>query len=581
MVKVRNIIIVVVIVAIVGFGTFMVMNLLKKEPSNNSFSINYYKFYSNNKFGVLDKNGKVVIDATYSDIIIPNPEKDVFFVSSSGEDTKTGDINYIIINKNNEKIFQNFTDVEPLLLVGVNDAYPYEKQVLKYEEDGKYGLVSYDGKIVTKAIYDELTCMEYKEGEFLVKKSDKYGVINVSGKSKIDTKYDVIMSDQFSTDDNGYDDSGYIVAIETNKDIFYGYVNSKGKLLTKIEYDDIKRIIEIKDKNNAYLIALKSGKYGVVQNDKEIISFNYQDIQYDEDSNLLIVKRNSNYGVLDMSGRTILPINYTSVDIEGIYIIATQKDKSKVKFDYSGVQVKNDKYKLVEQVAGTDYYTCQNNNYLYGVLDKDFNVLIPTNYDYIEYMFNDYFMVRNKDGKYGLINSKNQTLIDFKYDVMENIKDSKLVRTLDVKTNDSYIFDENLKLIFEGVDSSIMPGDGFIKVYCESGIRYFDLVGKEISGKEAYPNNALVSFEENGKWGFKDRAGNVVVEPIYDRVTEFNTLGFAGIKIGEKWGSIDFNGNVVVEPKYFIDDTDGDPDFLGIYYRTYFGNSEPVYTDMQ
>ena len=578
--KVRNVIIVLVIVAIVVFGAFKVIELLKKEPSSNSFAINYYKFYSDNKFGVLDKNGNVVIDATYSDIIIPNPEKDVFFVSSNGNDAKTGDISYTIVNKDNETIFQNFTDVEPLLLVGVSDAYPYEKRVLKYEENGKYGLVSYDGKIITKAIYDEITSMDYKENEFLVKKSDKYGVIDEAGKTKIDTKYDVIMSDQFSTDENGYSDAGYVVAIETSKNISYGYVNSKGQLLTKMEYDDIKRIIEIKDKNNAYLIALKGGKYGVMQNDKEIISFNYQDIQYDETSNLLIVKRNQNYGVLDMSGKTILPINYSTVDIEGIYIIATQKDKSAVKFDYSGVQIKDNKYKLIEQVDGTDYYTCQSNNYLYGILDKDFNVLTPTSYDYIEYMFNDYFMARNKDGKYGLINNKNQTLIDFKYDVMQNIKDSKLVQTLDVKNNETYIFDENLKLIFQGVDSTVVMGDSFIKVYCESGVKYFDLVGKEISSKDAYPNNELVSLEENGKWGFEDRAGNVVVEPIYDRVTEFNELGFAGIKIGEKWGSIDLDGNVVVEPKYFIDDTDGDPDFLGIYYRTYFGYSEPVYTDM-
>jgi len=390
MVRVRNIIIIVVIVAILGFGAFMIMNLLKKEPSNNSFLINYYKYYSNNKYGVLDKKGNVVIDATYSDIIIPNPEKDVFFVSSSGEDSKTGDISYNIVNKNNEKIFQNFSDVEPLLLVGVNDAYPYEKHVLKYEENGKYGLVSYDEKIVTKAIYDELTCMDYKEGEFLVKKSDKYGVIDEAGKSKIDTKYDTIISDQFSTDDSGYNDAGYIVAIEGNKDVFYGYVNSKGKLLTKIEYDDIKRIIEIKDKNNAYLIALKSGKYGVLQNDKEIISFNYQDIQYDEDSNLLIVKRNSSYGVLDMSGKTILPINYTSVDIEGIYIIATQKDKTQVKFDYSGVEIKDNKYKLIEQVDGTDYYTCQNKNDIYVALDIHFNILRPKYYLYIEYILNYY-----------------------------------------------------------------------------------------------------------------------------------------------------------------------------------------------
>ena len=188
--KVRNVIIVLVAVAIVVFGVFKIMGLFKKEVSNDQFVINYYKFYSNNKFGVLDKNGQVLIDAIYGDIIIPNPEKDVFFVSqdtsvNNDEDKSLNieDLGYSVVNKNNQKIFEGFTSVEPLVLIGVNEAYPYEKQVLKYEENGKYGLISYEGKKVTKAIYDELSSIEYKENEFRVTKSDHYGIIDDARKN--------------------------------------------------------------------------------------------------------------------------------------------------------------------------------------------------------------------------------------------------------------------------------------------------------------------------------------------------------------------------------------------------------------
>ena len=40
-------------------------------------------------------------------------------------------------------------------------------------------------------------------------------------------------------------------------------------------------------------------------------------------------------------------------------------------------------------------------------------------------------------------------------------------------------------------------------------------------------------------WGHTDKNGNTVVSIIYDKVTEFNEYGFAGLKQNGKWGVID------------------------------------------
>ena len=57
------------------------------------------------------------------------------------------------------------------------------------------------------------------------------------------------------------------------------------------------------------------------------------------------------------------------------------------------------------------------------------------------------------------------------------------------------------------------------------------------------------AYYENGKWGFIDRAGLVVVSPEYDEVEDF-TNGLCLVKKGGKWGVIGKNGKLVHECEY-------------------------------
>ena len=59
----------------------------------------------------------------------------------------------------------------------------------------------------------------------------------------------------------------------------------------------------------------------------------------------------------------------------------------------------------------------------------------------------------------------------------------------------------------------------------------------------------LKGFESNGKWGFKDSTGMVIIKPRFDAVLYFNE-GLCSVKINGKWGVINKNGTVVIQPKY-------------------------------
>lgn len=55
----------------------------------------------------------------------------------------------------------------------------------------------------------------------------------------------------------------------------------------------------------------------------------------------------------------------------------------------------------------------------------------------------------------------------------------------------------------------------------------------------------------DGKWGFTDKDGNLVIEPQYEDAASFCN-GYAAVKLNGKWGYIDSDGKMIIKP-YFDD----------------------------
>lgn len=563
------VIIAIIIVVICGV-IYYIRTKSRDYKTIDQITYNYYKIYSNGKMGVIDKNANIIIPAKYSDIIIPNPEVDVFFCVEN-YDTTINDTDYIILNSNQENIFTNFNNAEPIPVTGIIGEIPYEKLVFKYKENNLYGLIDNNGKKVTDAIYEEISSLPYKEGELLAKKDGKYGVINNKGVNLVPFSYDSIIGDGYYNEKENYKLSGYIVGNISNEGTLYGYVNKDGKELLKPEYENLYRVKELSD--NIYIVASKNGQYGLIEDDKIIKEFRYQEITYNEDSQLFIIRENKKYGVIDKKGTEILPISFEQISTEGIYFVTENE-----KYDFNGNKV-NSNFNRVEKTSNNEYYLCMDEDYNYGVLDKNLEQLIENKYEYLEYIFQDYFIARTNIGKYGIINSKAETVLEFEYDVVQNVKNTNIIQAIKLNEKKTELYNLNIEKIFEAEDANVVQYDTYIRAYSDTQLKYFDNNGKEVSQQEVYPNNTLYIYNENGKFGFKDKNGNIVIEPNFERVTQLNEKGFAGIKKDSKWGVIDKNGNTIVEPIYIIDDGNVEPDFLGKYYRMNFGYIESLYTD--
>lgn len=576
--KKRDIIIIIIAILILVtiVSVLIYNNRIEKNKNYEIEEVKQYQYFilkQNDLYGVIDRKGTTIIVPEYNEIKIPNPEKGLF-VCYQGENTK-------ILNEKKEEILTQYSEVQPIRLKNITSDLMYEKSVLKYAKDGKYGLVSLEGKTITKPIYDEIDSLSYKEGELLVKQNEKYGVINILGSKIVEIQYDKIEVDGYYTDENRYRYAGYIVSNKTSEGYRYGYLNYKGKEILKLEYNDISRVAEIEDYNNSYLVCAKNGQYGIYKNGEQILENGYQSIRYDATNQIFVIEKSKKYGIASLNGKLIIPNQYSQIDITGIYVYA-QDEQGTTVYDNTGKQVdvsanisilntENKAYKIkINNEEGTKY----------GVINQDGKQLIEEKYNYMEYLYDNYFIASNENGKLGILDDKGTIKIDMNYDFLQKIQETDLIQTTSSESKMTQIYSKTMEKICEMVNASIEVKDDFIKIYNEAEIRYFNKEGKEIKMTDINPNYQLFVKVENNQYGFVDNQGHLVVNYQYDKAYELNEYGFASVRKDGKWGVINEEGKEIVPPIYEIKNQE-EPSFIGPYYRVTYGFGEFYYTDMK
>lgn len=530
----------------------------------------YFKLYKNEKYGVIDDKGNVLIEPIYDVINIPNPTKDVFIGYYNYNETN-GEYTTKVLNKNNEEILKEYEQVLPLLCEESTSNIPFEKSVLTYKENGKYGIINFSGKKITKAIYDNIESMKYREGTLVVKQNERYGAININGKSIIKIAYDKIESDAYYSNEKDYTDAGFIVQNKTDDGYRYGYINKNGKVILQPEYTEIDRIANLED---IYLLVAKNGKYGIIKNEKTIIPISYEEIEYNKANNLFVVQKNSKQGVLSINGEEILKIEYDYIMCGTNKLTAKKGENIEI---YNKEGKKQDlKYDNTIETSNEDYVIIIDENNKFGLINRKGNTLIDSKYEYLEYAFGKYFIATNNE-KVGIIDIDDKTIIDFKYDIIQKIKDKNALQAIISNENTIDIYNNMMIKQVSMNNATLYAYENYIRLLSNNDIKYLNNEGNLISNKEIFIENSVFAYNKNGKWGFVDKEDKIIVEAKYDIVTEFNSYGYAGICKNDKWGVVNEKGEIIVEPSYKIDWNE--PEFIGKYCKLNFGYGFEYYTD--
>ena len=454
----------------------------ENEEQGNIISIDYFAAYKDNKWGVIDSNGNIVIEPSFSEmIIVPNSKEDVFLY--------TYDVNYEdgtyktkAINSKNEGIFTNYEQVEAISSVDENQNLVYDGKVLKVQNGGKYGLINLEGKEILPCEYDSINLLQGVENTLIVSKDSSYGIVDNDGKVIIPPSYSEIQN-------LGNEASqGFIVKNSEGK---YGIVDIGNSQVLELKYDAISKIHEgeyyVVTEGNNQKVVKRSGQEVLNANGKEITAL------LKNQENGVIYKVDNKYGVMNLSGEDVVEASYDE---------------------------------LKEGKTG--------------------------------------ILIAKKGDKCGIIDLQENEKVDFKYNSINYNEKADIYITEDENYNNE-VLDSNFSVKLTGIVTDLNDEKGYIEIRQSDEYKYYNFKFEEEKEAEIFTGNTLFVSKKDGKYGFVDKDGKVIVDYIYDDVGMQNSFGFAAIKKDGKWGAVDRNGNIVQEPTYQLDDY-LQVDFIGGWY---------------
>ena len=429
----RIIMFVLFIILILGLSIYL-PNKDKINEEVEDKSIIYSLIEENGKYGVKNQNDEIIVQIQYENIIIPNEHRDVFFCYNGEQKT--------ILDKNNKTIFEEYDNVDLIKLSNISENV-YEKNALIYQKNEKFGLLSITGNIILEAKYDEIYSLGYKENEIIVKENNKYMIYDTNGKNLIKDVFDSIQSDEFYTEEDEYRKSGYIVCKITSDGYRYGYYDYEYNKVLEINYNQISRILDVKNKNNIYLIASLNGQFGVFINNTKVIDTQYQSINYDSELEVFIVERTGKYGAFNENGTEIIKPEFNSLIVQGVFLYAQNDTEQKV-YNKNGKEVNIPFTTIIESTETSQYY------------------------------------IKIENNKYGIINDKNELIINCEYDLIQQISGTNAFQGVKNDTDTTTIFNKNLEKVLEMVHATTEVSDGKIRIYNDSEEVDFDFDGNKI-----------------------------------------------------------------------------------------------------
>lgn len=350
--------------------------------------------------------------------------------------------------------------------------------------------------------YDNNKNIWYEE-VLKVKKNNKYGLANFQGKEILDCQYD-----------NIYSLKGIKNSLIIEKDGKKGLVSNEGTQIIAPEYTEIKPLGE--EYKTGYIVTNQEGKSGIINYTKEVIlECNYDEIKNNQSTQNFIVKQDGKWKVINKEKQIILDNNFDDIKSVDDEFIVVQKNKK------CGVYTINGEEK------------------------------ISPIYNNLKHAFGEYFIAQ-KDKNYGIIKLDNQTILDFGYSTIDYNEKANLIQASKDELT-TQILDSNFEVKLTGILSELNIEKGYMKLRIDDNYKYYNFRFEEKSNKDILETNTLFLDKKDGKYGYINKAGEVVVDYIYDDAREQNSYGYSAIKKDGKWGVIDRNGKVILEPKYNLD----------------------------
>lgn len=442
----------------------------------------------NKKWGLIDADGKMVLQANYDAIgefkkygyAVMQRAGRVGLLNESGkevvlpkyDDLKVLDSTMVAVMDQGEWLVIDLHG-KIILPKGYDRVEIWSDDFLAYTKKQRWGIVNRKGREILQADFDEISI---EEKHFVTRKSNELGVFDQDGKQVLPN---------LASEIRFFSDS----LIFYRKGSQWGAVNAGGVEQIAPRFDSFERLsprfIKLISDSKSFVYSLAC---------RRIITKGYFDDFYPLTRQLLIVKRKRQLGLIDQCGSPVLPIQYDEI-----------------------------------QTYGPEYFRV-NQGGRWGVVAKSGSPIIELKYDYIAPLRSKVGLVKN-NGKFGVVNYDGEEVVTPVFDriVLEDRKAKAYVK------KDTGAADEALTIFEFDKDGRLLDNSNFsnhftVKIKAKAGLEFL--------GQGDLNDFLLDEFEwfyspEVDRWGLRRLAtGEIQIEPKFHYVKVERDLGFTivGIK---------------------------------------------------
>lgn len=404
---------------------------------------------------------------------------------------------------------------------------------------GKYGVANENGEWIVEPAYMEFDFQYRDKGIIIVEVDDfyDYGVMDLNYNLLLEpVYYNITVYDDLISVNEGHKDNCGVFDLNGNTVV--------EPIYNEIEiYDDCICARLDDDYRGTYILFDRKGN--------ELARYNSDLIfVYDQTIKVSIVEDEKCYfGVYDHSGNTILEPIYKDVDVfEDIErMIVKDSDNNCYLLDFECNDVLGGPCNHIDYPTHKDddyAFIIEDQNSNYNICDKDGNILLDGNYDYLCNLYgsNEYF-VAEIDGRKGLIDIYENIYIDFKYDYLESMNGYE-------------------DILEAGIDGK----KGLIDIY---GNVYIDFKYDYLERVNGYEDIFVAGID--GKKGMIDMSGNILIDFNYKDIYEIEDT--KGQKVGHyivitenNYIGVAEGSEIVIEPQNYKLYTSGSYEYCKYLY---------------
>lgn len=356
------------------------------ENQNLSYNSNVLRIKKENKYGLINMQGNEILSCEYEEITSIQGLENELITKKEGK--------YGVVNEEGKEILPNiYSEIQNLGKVAS------EGFIIK-NEDNKYGIVDITNKEVLKPEYEAIEKI-HVGNYYVVTKQGKQIVINKEGIEVLNGNYDKIINILRNPEDG-------VIYQKNNK---YGVMNLSGESIIEAKYE------EIKEGKTGKIIAEENGKYGIIDlTGKTELEFKYNGINYNEKADLYVAEdENYNNEILDSNYNVKLSGILIDLDDEKGYIEIRKDDEYK----YYNLKIEE---KNEADIFTSNTLFISKKNGKYGFVDKDNKVIVDYIYDDATKQNQYGFAGVKKDGKWGVINKEGKLIQEPIYSLEDNLK---------------------------------------------------------------------------------------------------------------------------------------------------------------